>query len=279
MIKKVVQQKYRHLFHIVLPSYWPFFLSINLLTLVIHGILYLNSYQFGGILFFISFLAVVNVLFQWWNDIIIEATYNGDHTRVVQYGLRIGMMLFIISEVMFFFAFFWSYFFYSLNPTIHIGEIWPPKGVDIFNPYGIPLLNTIILLFSGFYVTIGHNIFFSFKNYFAYRKYVQVALFVAIFLGILFFFLQMYEYSIAAFSINDSVYGSIFFLITGFHGFHVFVGTIFLIVMFIRELLLHFVDLNFENRYFFGIEAAIWYWHFVDVIWLFLFIVIYWYGW
>jgi cytochrome c oxidase subunit 3 len=178
------------------------------------------------------------------------------------------MILFIVSEIMFFFAFFWGFFASSLAPTIEIGGIWPPPGINVLNPWEIPLLNTLILLLSGFTCTWAHHAMIEGK-----RQAVILSLGLTVILGIIFTGLQAMEYFEADFTISDGIYGSTFFLTTGFHGFHVLVGTTFLVVCFFRVLSYHFT-----RNHHFGFEAAAWYWHFVDVVWLFLFVSIYWWG-
>jgi cytochrome c oxidase subunit 3 len=266
--------QYRHPFHIVTASPWPFVLSFNLLGLVIGFVMYLHNYQFGLPIVKFGFIGLFFILFAWWRDIIFEATYENAHTSYVQQGLRYGMLLFILSEVMFFFAFFWAFFHSSLSPAIQIGAVWPPLGIHVFNPWEIPFVNTLILLLSGVWATLAHKIIktnlYEKKVFFFF---VTFSLGITILLGMLFSCFQLYEYIIADFSISDGIYGSVFYLATGFHGFHVIVGTLFLIVMFFRHINYHFV-----NGYHFGMDAAIWYWHFVDVVWLFLFISIYWWG-
>ena len=175
------------------------------------------------------------------------------------------MILFIVSEIMFFFAFFWSYFYFSLNPSFAIGCVWPPMFLVTIDPFGIPLNNTLFLLTSGASLTWAHH-----SIVYGDKAQALIALFLTIFLGIVFTGFQLYEYQTALFCISDSVYGSIFYLTTGFHGFHVIVGTVFLIVCLYRL----FFD-HFTREQHFGFEAAAWYWHFVDVVWLFLFIAIY----
>lgn len=266
--------RFRHPFHIVTASPWPFVLSFNLLGLVIGFVMYFHAYVWGGYLLVFGFFSVVVSAFAWWRDIIFEATYENAHTSYVQRGLRYGMLLFILSEVMFFFAFFWAFFHSSLSPAIQIGAVWPPQGIHVFNPWEIPFINTLILLLSGVWATLAHKVIKTvFYEKLVFFFLVTLSLFITICLGLLFTCFQVYEYVIADFSISDSVYGSVFYLATGFHGLHVIIGTIFLMVMFFRHIACHFV-----NGYHFGLDAAIWYWHFVDVVWLFLFISIYWWG-
>ena len=175
------------------------------------------------------------------------------------------MMLFIASEVMFFVAFFWAFFASALFP---VGGVWPPEEIITFEVFDLPLMNTLVLLLSGCTVTWAHHALLN-DN----RKDFMIGLFLTIILGLFFTGLQAVEYSHAAFSFTDGIYPSVFFMATGFHGFHVIVGTIFLIVCFFRGYLGHFTP----DQHF-GFEAAAWYWHFVDVVWLFLFVAIYWWG-
>jgi cytochrome c oxidase subunit 3 len=207
-------------------------------------------------------------MYAWWRDIIREATFEEQHTSIVQRGLRLGMVLFIISEIMFFFAFFWAFFHSSLSPTFNIGGVWPPTGINTIQTSGIPLTNTFILLTSGATVTWAHHGVIA-----RAKRNSLTALIATIVLASLFTSLQMLEYFDAPFAISDSVFGSCFYLTTGFHGFHVFVGTISLTVSLVRLALNHYT-----STHHFGFESAIWYWHFVDVVWLFLFITVYWWG-
>jgi len=211
---------------------------------------------------------ILFMMYVWWRDIIREGTIEGQHTMRVQKGLRMGMLLFIVSEVMFFFAFFWAFFHASFNPSVALGGVWPPAFMVILDPWKVPLLNTIILLTSGATVTWAHH-----AIVWGSKGHAMSALLYTVALAIVFTGLQAFEYVTAPFSISDSIYGSTFFMATGFHGFHVFIGTCFLTVCFFRLTLNHFT-----REHHFGFEAAAWYWHFVDVVWLFLFITIYWWG-
>jgi cytochrome c oxidase subunit 3 len=211
-------------------------------------------------------------MYSWWSDTIKEA-HEGHHTRVVSIHLRYGMMMFIASEVMFFVAWFWVFFDASLFPNdanqyaraAYTGGIWPPKGIEVLDPFHLPLYNTIILLLSGTTVTWAHHALLK-----GDRKGLINGLALTVGLGILFSFVQAYEYIHAPFAFKDSIYGATFFMATGFHGFHVFIGTIFLGVCLIRSM-----KGDFTPKQHFGFEAAAWYWHFVDVVWLFLFASIY----
>lgn len=288
-----------HLFHIVNKSPWPFFLSFALFSFVINTVGLLHGYHVSQFMYITNFLLVAAIMGLWWRDVIREGFFEGCHTSVVMYGLRLGMALFIVSEVMFFVAFFWAFFHSSIAPTFQIGCVWPPVNYPVIDPFAIPFLNTVILVFSGLTLTLAHLVllcdslyydknFVSFQfwkkssvkfhifpvsNY--YHPFFNTFFFFifTIIFAILFTLLQLTEYRLAQFSISDGIYGSVFYMATGFHGFHVIVGTIFLIVAFFRC-----VMRQFSSYHHIGFEAAAWYWHFVDVVWLFLFISIYWWG-
>lgn len=260
--------KTRHSFHLVDPSPWPLVASIGALLLTTGGVLFMHKFQNGYYSFLSGFLIILYVMYTWWRDIVREATYEEQHTFAVQRGLRLGMILFIVSEIMFFFAFFWAFFHSSLAPTYNIGGVWPPESIQTIPTSGIPLTNTFFLLTSGATVTWAHHAIVV-----RAKKQALIGLGLTLIFAILFTGLQGLEYFEAPFTISDSVYGSCFYLATGFHGFHVFVGTISLLISFIRIVLNHFT-----NTHHFGFESAAWYWHFVDVVWLFLFITVYWWG-
>jgi cytochrome c oxidase subunit 3 len=260
-----------HQYHILAPSIWPFIGSMSALSMASGGVMWMHSVAFGGYVFFAGVLGVLFTMFSWWADVIREA-HSGDHTPIVQLHLRYGMILFIASEVMFFVAWFWAWFNASLFPSTveSIGGVWPPAGMHVLNPFSWPLLNTLILLCSGTTVTWAHHALIH-----GDREGLIRGLWATIGLGILFTSIQAYEYMHAPFGFGDNVYTSAFFMATGFHGFHVIIGTIFLTVCLMRAYKGHF-----SPRQHFGFEAAAWYWHFVDVVWLFLFLVIYvWGGW
>lgn len=265
-----LQMKYKekHGFHLVDPSPWPLLGAFGALMTTFGGVLTMHGYMGGKALCTLGFCAILYVMAGWWRDVIREATYEGQHTKAVQSGLRMGVILFIVSEVMFFVAFFWGFFHSSLNPSPFIGGIWPPAGLEVLNPWTVPLVNTIILLSSGATVTWAHHAIVS-----GLRDEALKALFCTLTLAVLFTALQAMEYSHAPFTISDGVYGSSFYMATGFHGFHVIIGTCFLAVCTWRLYLNHFTQ-----EHHFGFEAAAWYWHFVDVVWLFLFLSIYWWG-
>jgi len=257
-----------HAFHLVDPSALPLLMSISALCLTGCSVLYFHGYSLGLECTFFGFFCVCLCFFLWWRDIVRESTYEGHHTNIVQLGLRYGMLLFIVSEIMFFFAFFWAFFAAALAPVIEIGSIWPPKGIDPFNPIEIPLLNTLLLLCSGATVTYAHHAITAGNKIEAVFGLVLTVVLASIFTA-----LQAFEYVSAPFTISDGMFGSTFFMATGFHGFHVLIGTIFLTVCLFRLLLN-----QFSIQHHFGFEAAAFYWHFVDVVWLFLYIAIYFWG-
>lgn len=256
-----------HPYHILNPSPWPFIASICAFVMAIAGIWYMK----GGPLFaFLACLVAVTVCaIMWWRDVIAESRNGVDHTEEVAHGLRMGMLLFIVSEVMFFFAFFWAYFNASIPALSFVAQpVWPPEGVVPLNSWTLPFLNTLILLTSGVTVTYAHHAMRLGDNQKAAK-----GILLTVILGIIFTSCQAYEYGVATFGFEDGIYSSTFYLATGFHGFHVIVGTIFLIVCYFRCLKGHFTPQKHV-----GFEAAAWYWHFVDVVWLFLFAAVYWWG-
>lgn len=259
-------EKHYHPYHIVNISPWPLLIGLVVLSFIL-GIVKIFIYiEYNLILYRFIIRALISLL--WWRDVTRERTYLGYHSRLVLRGLILGIILFIVREVFFFVSFFWSFFHSRLRPTIEIGSFWPPTGVETLNAFQIPLLNTVILLTSGVRVTLCHQAILN-ENWNIANK----SLLATWLLGIYFLILQGIEYVDTLFGISDSVFGSVFFIATGFHGFHVIVGTLFLIVIWIRIEKIHF-----SSRHHFGFEAAAWYWHFVDVVWLFLFSVVYWWG-
>nr|AFQ62415.1 cytochrome c oxidase subunit III [Meru phyllisae] len=255
-----------HPYHLVDFSPWPITGALGTMITVSGLIKWFNQYNIN--LFLIGFMIILLTMIQWWRDVTRESTFQGLHTYKVSLGMRWGMILFITSEVFFFISFFWGFFHSSLAPSIEIGMMWPPKSIMTFNPLQIPLLNTLILLTSGITVTWAHHSIIE-NNYFQSLQ----SLFYTVVLGIYFTILQAFEYMESPFTISDSVYGSSFFMATGFHGIHVIIGTTFLAICLFR----HYYN-HFSPNHHFGFEAAAWYWHFVDVVWLFLYISIYWWG-
>ena len=280
----------KHPYHLVDPSPWPVMGAFAGLLLFSGAVMFMHKLSLFGIpgawWMGAGGVLVLFTMYYWWRDVVREGEFQGHHSPVVQLGLRYGMALFIASEVMFFAAFFWAYFDVSLfyNEAAHYsrvqssGGVWPPKGLTVFNPWGVPFLNTLVLLTSGVTVTWAHH---ELRE--GNRTAFLQGLGLTILLGICFTALQAYEYASAPFSFRaivdgevvkgGTVYTSTFFMATGFHGFHVIVGTLFLIVCFFRG-----VKGHFKPEHHFGFEAAAWYWHFVDVVWLFLFSCVYWWG-
>ena len=260
--------KTKHSWHLVDPSPWPLVASLGAFFMTSGGVLYMHNFSGGGRLFVTGFFTVLYVMYTWWRDIIREATFEEQHTFSVQRGLRLGMILFIVSEVMFFFAFFWAFFHSSLSPAFNIGGVWPPVAIETIQTSGIPLTNTFFLLSSGATVTWAHHAIIV-----RAKRQAIIGLILTVILALIFTGFQGIEYFDAPFTITDSVFGSCFYMATGFHGFHVFIGTISLIVSLIRIVFNHFT-----STHHFGFESAAWYWHFVDVVWLFLFVTVYWWG-
>ncbi|PHK93252.1 cytochrome c oxidase subunit 3 [Pseudoroseomonas rhizosphaerae] len=257
----------KHPYHLVDPSPWPLTTSLGA-GAMLFGIIVWAHYGMRWV-FVLGLLATLASMYFWFRDVVREARTPGIHTPVVRIGMRYGMMLFIASEVMFFVAFFWAYFHFALYPEHVSGAeraIWPPAGILTFDPFHLPLLNTLILLLSGCTVTWAHHALLEND-----RKGMLQGLGLTVVLGITFTFFQAVEYAEAPFAFSGGgIYPSVFFLATGFHGFHVIVGTIFLAVCWFRAARGHFTP----QRHF-GFEAAAWYWHFVDVVWLFLFVCVY----
>lgn len=260
----------QHPFHLVDPSIWPLATSFAAGLTAVGGVMYMHEVEWNGFdiglkALIAGFVFLLFCMFMWWKDVINESIVQKAHTAIAKIGMRYGMMLFIVSEVMFFVAFFWAFFNASLFP---VGGVWPPEGITTIPAFDLPLMMTMILLLSGCSVTWAHHAVLE-NN----QKELQQGLAVSVFLGIVFLCFQVYEYGAATFGITDGIYGSTFYLATGFHGFHVLIGTIFLAVCYFRSLKGHFTK---DSH--FGFEAAAWYWHFVDVVWLFLYISVYWWG-
>jgi cytochrome c oxidase subunit 3 len=263
-----------HDYHLVDPSPWPIIGSVSAFVLALAAIFAMHG-QVSWWWIAPGIIGVLYTMFGWWVDVIKEA-HRGDHTPVVQLHLRYGMIMFIASEVMFFVAWFWAFFDASLfaGEAVQFARVeatggeWPPAGLEVLDPWHLPLVNTLILLTSGTTVTWAHHSLLHND-----RQGLKWGLALTIALGVLFTAIQAYEYIHAPFAFKDNIYGATFFMATGFHGFHVIIGTIFLMVCLARAFLGHFTP---EQH--FGFEAAAWYWHFVDVVWLFLFTCIYVWG-
>ncbi len=279
----------KHDYHLVEPSAWPLVGAISAFIMAIGAIAWMRT-DVGGLfgitgplIFCVGLAGILYTMVEWWRDVIKEGE-RGDFTPVVQIGQRYGMVLFIGSEVLFFAAWFWAYFNAALFPgtteglggvltgqvdrSSMIGGVWPPASVSTFYPFSLPLLNTVVLLTSSGTVTWAHH---ALRH--GDRKTARNMLLITVILGAFFTCVQAYEYAHAAFSFGGSLYGSIFFMATGFHGFHVIVGTIFLTVCLFR-----IIKGQMTPKQHFGFEAAAWYWHFVDVVWLFLFTFVYVWG-
>lgn len=298
----------KHRFHILRPSELPFLTSLFLFCWLVPQVFYIHGLSlplfnvFRADFIHCSFVGLFLTVIKWFLSVVKESS-QGFHTKKVQAGLRIGILLFIASEVMFFFAFFWAFFHFSLVPSVAIGNVWPPFGTQELDVWGLPLVNTLLLLTSGATITVAHAYIIK-DNTDGFFWY----LFLTILLGITFLFCQAYEYKYGVkFSWRDNVYGSIFFVTTGFHGLHVTIGTLFLAFCWLRHYLASVLPADairntlsqklvsalqalfgynaalgkfwsFTPTHHFGFEAAAWYWHFVDVVWLFLFITVYWWG-
>jgi len=256
----------KHPFHLVSPSPWPLLCSVSALFLV--SGLVISWYSRISALLVLGSVSLFLTIFSWWSNIIVESTVLGFHTKRVQYGLRLGMGLFIVSEFFFFIGFFWAYLHCSLSPNVELGSCWPPLGLLPLSASHLPLLNTVVLLTSGATVTWSHA---ALKAGSTSSSFLAIG--TTVLLGALFTLLQGFEYHISSFCISDGAYGSCFYLSTGFHGLHVLIGTFFLIVRLWRIGALHYTP----TRHL-GFEFACWYWHFVDVVWIALFLIIYVWG-
>lgn len=257
-----------HPYHIVDQSPWPITLSCVLLSLTISAVLSFHGYAMGNLFLLSSFILLIWGMSLWFKDIITEASYLGAHTDKVQKGISLGVVLFIVSEVFFFLSIFWAYFHSSLAPAIEIGSEWPPKGIEAVYASEVPTANTTILLSSGSAVTVSHHSLVDRAIDWANSGSVAT-----IIMAIFFTFLQVMEYFGVSYTITDSVYGSTFYMGTGFHGLHVIIGTVFLLVGALR-----IYSYQVTNTHHVGVESGILYWHFVDVVWLFLFGVVYFWG-
>ncbi len=264
-----------HDYHLVDPSPWPIVMSFSALLLAAGLLLFMHDKPFGEVTLGAGLIAVLAIMYTWWRDVVREGMHDKAHTPIVRSGLKFGMGLFIVSEVMFFFVFFWAFFNAALFPLEYLDDVWPvgdgtwpPEGIVTFDPWHLPLMNTLILLLSGTTVTWAHHALLH-----GDQKGLIQGLSLTVGLGIFFSFMQAFEYSHAAFGFTDGIYASTFYMATGFHGLHVIIGTIFLAVCLVRA-----KRGQFSKEHHLGFEFAAWYWHFVDVVWLFLFVFIYVWG-
>lgn len=257
-----------HPFHLVSPSPWPLFSCLGLFSLASSGVLTIHGFNFAGYWLITAFLAVILSMSFWWRDIIAEGTYQGNHTLAVRQGLNTGVALFILSEALFFLAIFWAFFHSALSPTPELGCNWPPVGITAVNPFELPLLNTVILLSSGVTVTFAHHSLIQGE-----RSGALIGLIATVLLAVIFTAFQQIEYFVSSFTLSDGVFGSTFYFATAFHGVHVMIGSAFIFVGLWRVYAYHQT-----NNHHLGLESSILYWHFVDIVWLFLYIAIYYWG-
>ena len=257
-----------HPYHLVSPSPWPIFTCISLYTLTTSGVQTMHGFAYAINWLPIALILLVSSMFFWFRDVVSEGTYLGNHTLAVQRGLNMGIALFIASEALFFLAIFWAYFHSSLSPTVEVGTQWPPIGIEAIDAFELPLLNTVLLLASGVTITYSHHsLIQGNRNGALYGGIFTIAL------AIIFTAFQGIEYTFSSFTLSDGTFGSCFYFGTGFHGLHVIIGTIFIGAGFWRILAYHLT----ENHHL-GLESGILYWHFVDVVWLFLFLSVYYWG-
>ena len=255
-------------FHLVDQSPWPLVIRFTLFTMAIGAVAYFQGFNYGGHLLFLGFILTVSIMILWFRDVTLEATYLGHHTFEVRKGLTLGFALFVVSEIFVFLSVFWSYFHSSLAPTIEIGSSWPPLGITPLDPFAIPLLNTILLLSSGAFVTWSHHALIQGNRAGAIYGAIATVILAIVFTGF-----QGVEYSVSSFTISDGAFGTCFYFGTGFHVFHVIIGTLFLGVGLWIIYAYHLTD-----NHHLGFEGGILYWHFVDVVWLFLYVSIYYWG-
>lgn len=264
-----------HPFHLVNPSPMPILTAFSMMAFMLGIGLTFHDEPSGRYVMAAGAVAIIICCYYWWKDVVHEGMVDHAHTPIVQRGLRAGMGLFIVSEIMFFFAFFWAFFNASAFPLLPLTDLWaiaagpwPPVGIKPFDAWDLPFINTLILLLSGTTVTWAHHALLHKDN-----KNLVRGLTCTVLLGLTFTSLQAFEYSHAAFGLKDTVFASTFYLATGFHGLHVMIGTAFLAVCLVRA---HKGQLTPKGHL--GFEFAAWYWHFVDVVWLFLFVCVYWWG-
>nr|QHV34325.1 cytochrome c oxidase subunit III [Gessius sp. 'rufidorsus'] len=255
-----------HPYHLVNLSPWPISISMGMLTTMMGIVMWMKFLNMK--LLMLGLVITLMTMTQWWRDVTRESTFQGLHTKKIIKMMKWGMILFITSEVFFFLSFFWAFFHSSLSPNIEIGMMWPPKGIKTLNPINVPMLNTMILLCSGMSMTWAHNSLLMNKV-----NQTKQSLIITMILGVYFSLIQVMEYFETTFCMSDSIYGSVFFIMTGFHGIHVIIGTIFIMISFIRISKMH---MSLVHNV--GFESSAWYWHFVDLVWMMLYISLYWWG-
>jgi cytochrome c oxidase subunit 3 len=263
---QTVQQFHPH--HLTLNSPWPILTANSVLAMLTGAVLWFNGIENGTTLFALGTLTTTAAWVLWFKDVTTEGTLLGHHTRVVQSGLSMGVSLFIVTELFVFVSVFWAYLHSSLSPTVELGTQWPPVGIVPLSPLTVPLLNTLLLVSSGATVTYGHHAVLL-----GQRGPALIGLVLTVVLAVVFTGLQVVEYGQAGFTMPDGAYGSCFYFSTGLHGAHVIVGTVFIAVGLARLWLYHST-----RQHHVGLEASIAYWHFVDLVWLFLYLAVYWWS-
>lgn len=286
----------KHEFHLVENSTWPYVISLNLFSFTVSLVLIVQQYSKGLILMYLSLMTFVMIIYYWWYNIITEAGYMGYHNQAIIRALLLGIVLFIVSEIFLFIGLFWAYIHSALNCTPALGELWPPLGIGNLSPLELPLLNTLLLLSAGFSVTWAHHAYITSNpgsHDKAVREYLNpgskptqtyrsktiglipghIGFIIGITLAFVFTFFQYVEYKNCSFDISDSAFGSCFYLATSLHGIHVIIGALFLGSAFIRMNLYHFTKTQHVN-----FICSLWYFHFTDAVWLFLYIVFYVWG-
>lgn len=257
-----------HPFHLVGPSPWPIFTSFSLLNVALTLGLTSHGYITNNYLLFLTFFTVLYSMTLWFKDIIAESTYLGEHTIAVKRGLNQGFLLFVVSEILIFISLFWAFLHSAVNPTMEIGMAWPPAGIEAISPAELPLLNTIILLASGVTITYAHHALINGNRTNTLYGFIYSTILITLFV-----FCQVLEYKFSSFTLTDGVYGSTFFSLTGLHGIHM--------VMLITMLAIctwRIYNYDFTNTSHVGAETTILYLHVLDVIWLFIYIIVYWWG-
>jgi len=262
-----IYHKKAHGYHMVHSSPWPISIAWAMFAIVIEFVALLHEYERPSytLLAYVIFLFIL--ILRWGSDVHVEASYEGRHTKIVQKLIKHGFFLFIASEIMFFAGLFGSYFYIMTHPNIWIGCEWPPSELYEMNPMKLPLANAFLLVASGMWGEIAGDMISL-----GLGSYALHYLIILIILGTAFLGVQVHEYIEAPFGIDDGIYGSLFYFITGFHGIHVCAGLIFIIVQYRRIL-----SGGITRNHHLGFDLSIWYWHFVDIVWIFVWFVVYYY--